>query len=60
MCLLTSECEGQGTIALSSGESELYALGALSAELISTLCTRKSRQQHGTSSGNETGKQAGG
>ena len=32
--LLTSECRGQGTVALSSGESELYALGALAAELI--------------------------
>ena len=32
--LLTSECRGQGTVALSSGESELYALGSLSAELI--------------------------
>ena len=32
--LLTSECRGRGTVALSSGESELYALGALSAELI--------------------------
>ena len=32
--LLTSECRGQGTVALSNGESELYALGALSAELI--------------------------
>ena len=32
--LLTSECRGQGTVALSSGESELYALGALSTELI--------------------------
>ena len=32
--LLTSECRRQGTIALSSGESEMYALGALSAELI--------------------------
>ena len=32
--LLTSECKGQGTLALSSGESELYALGALSAKLI--------------------------
>ena len=32
--LLTSECRGQGTVALSSGESELNALGALSAELI--------------------------
>ena len=32
--LLTSECRGQGTVALSSGESELYALGTLSAELI--------------------------
>ena len=32
--LLTSECRGQGTVALSSGESELYALGVLSAELI--------------------------
>ena len=32
--LLTSECRGQGTVALSTGESEMYALGALSAELI--------------------------
>ena len=34
--LLTSECRGQGTVALSlnSGESELCAIGALSAELI--------------------------
>ena len=32
--LLTSECRGQGTVALSCGESELHALGALSAELI--------------------------
>ena len=32
--LWTSECRGQGTVALSSGESEMYALGALSAELI--------------------------
>ena len=32
--LLTSECRGQGTVALSSGESEMGALGALSAELI--------------------------
>ena len=32
--LLTSECRGQGTVALSSGESELCALGALPAELI--------------------------
>ena len=32
--LLTSECRGQGTVALSSGECEMYALGALSAELI--------------------------
>ena len=32
--LLTSACGGQGTVALSSGESEMYALGALSAELI--------------------------
>ena len=32
--LLTSECRGQGTVALSSGESDMYALGALSAELI--------------------------
>ena len=32
--LLTSGCKGLGTVALSSGESELYALGALSAELI--------------------------
>ena len=32
--LLTSECRGQVTVALSSGQSEMYALGALSAELI--------------------------
>ena len=32
--LLTSECRGQGTVALSSGESEMYALGPLSAELM--------------------------
>ena len=32
--LLTSECRGQGTVALSSGESELYALVVLSTELI--------------------------
>ena len=32
--LLTSECRRQGTVALSSGESEMYALGALLAELI--------------------------
>ena len=32
--LLTSECRGQETVALSSGESSMYALGALSAELI--------------------------
>ena len=32
--LLTNECRGQGTVALSSGESELCALGAMSAELI--------------------------
>ena len=32
--LLTSEVKGQGTVALSSGESELYAVGAMFAELI--------------------------
>ena len=32
--LLTSACRGQGSVALSSAESEMYALGALSAELI--------------------------
>ena len=63
--LLTSECRGQGTVALSSGESELNALGALSAELIFAQAilkeigaiipdTRESRQQHSTRSGNET------
>ena len=63
--LLTSECRGQGPVALSSGESEMYALGALSAELIFAqailkrdwtiiLDTRESRQQHSTRSGNET------
>ena len=31
--------EDRGTVALSSGESELYALGALSAELISAQAT---------------------
>ena len=39
--LLTSECRGQGTVALSSGESEMYALGALSAELIFAQATLK-------------------
>ena len=62
--LLTGECRGQGTVALSSGESEMYALGALSAELIFAQAilkdwtiipdTRESRQQHSTRSGNET------
>ena len=63
--LLTSECRGQGTVALSSGDSEMYALGALSAELIFAQAilkvigtiipdTRESRQQHSTRSGNET------
>ena len=63
--LLTSECRGQGTVALSSGESELYALGALSAELIFHTSypernwtiipdTRESRRQHSARSGNET------
>ena len=32
--LLTNECRGLGTVALCSGESELYALGALSVGLI--------------------------
>ena len=32
-CPLTSECRGQGTVASSGGESELYPLGSLSAEL---------------------------
>ena len=64
--LLTSECRGQGTVALSSGESEQHALSALSAELIfaqailkeiglpTILDTRESRQQHSTRSANET------
>ena len=63
--LLTSECRGQGTVALSIGKSELYALGALSADLIFrtnyperdwTIIpdTLESRQQHSTRSGNET------
>ena len=63
--LLTSEGRGQGTVALSSGESEMYALGALSAELIFRTSyperdwtvipdTRERRQQHSTRSGNET------
>ena len=47
--LVTSECRGQGTVALSSGESELYALGALSAELIFEQAILKE-----TRSGNET------
>ena len=61
---MTSECRGQGTVALSSGESEMYALGALSAELIFGQAilkeiglipdTRESRQQHSTRIGNET------
>ena len=32
--LLKSECRGQGNLALSGREKELFALGALSAELI--------------------------
>ena len=63
--LLTSECRGQGIVALSSGESQMYVLGALSAELIfaqallkeielSFLDTRESKQQHSMGSGNET------
>ena len=32
--LLTGECNAKETVAMSSGESELYALGELSAELI--------------------------
>ena len=32
--LLACECRGQGTVALASGESEMYALGALSVELL--------------------------
>ena len=59
--LLTSECKYQGTVALSGGESALYALVALSAELIFAQAilkeisdTRESRQQHSTRSGNET------
>ena len=63
--LLTSECRGQGTVALSSGESELYALGALSAELIfaqailkeiglSFLIHARADSTHSTRSGNET------
>ena len=39
--LLTSACRGQGTVALSSGESELYAWGALSAKLIFAQATLK-------------------
>ena len=31
---MTSESKGHGTVALSIGESELYALGAMSVELI--------------------------
>ena len=51
--LLTSECPGQGTVALSSGESELYALYP---ERDWTIIpdTRENRQQHSTRSGNET------
>ena len=57
--LLTSECRGQGTVALSSGESELYALGAFRTsypERDWTIIpdTRGSRQQHSTRNGNET------
>ena len=62
--LLTSECRRQGTVALSSGESEKYALGALHRVDFRTSHTernwtiipdtRESRQQHSTHSGNET------
>ena len=53
-CLLTSECPGQGTVALSSGESEMYALGAPERDWTIIPDTRESRQQHSTRSGNET------
>ena len=59
--LLTSECRGQGTVASSSGESEMYALGALYirtsySERDWTIIpdTRESRQQLSTRSCNET------
>ena len=39
--LMTSECKEQGTVASSSGDSELYALGALSAELSFTQAIMK-------------------
>ena len=62
--LLTSECRGQGIVALSSGESELHAFGALSAEFFRASHTernwtiipdtRESRQQHSTRSDNKT------
>ena len=66
--LLTSECRGQGTVALSSGESEMYAFGALSAELIFAQATlkrdwtiipetREKRQQHSTRSGKRNKEQ---
>ena len=35
--LLTSVCRGQGTVALSSGESEMYAVGALSAAILKKI-----------------------
>ena len=44
--LLTSERRGQGTVALSSGESEMYALGALSAELIFAQAILKEMDYH--------------
>ena len=61
--LLTIECRGQGTVAVSSGEPDMYALGALSAQLIFAQAIlqeiglsfpRESRQQYSTRSGNET------
>ena len=61
---LTSECRGQGTVALSSGKSEVHALSALSAEFFRASHTernwtiipdtRESRHKHSTRSDNKS------
>ena len=65
---MTSEGKGQDLFPLSTGESELYALGALSAELIFTqamvkgfglpfLIPARADSSTSTSSGTETGSE---
>ena len=44
--LLTSECRGQGTVDLSIGKSEMFAFGALTAELIFAQAKLKKLDHH--------------